>query len=415
MPEQWSSSALESLLEHSVGGVWGKEVGGDDIDVSVVRSTNFTADGNPNLHDVARRSITQKQLVSRELREGDILLEKSGGGPKQPVGRVLFINQDMPETVCANFVQLVRCDKAKILPKFLFLKFWLDHSNGVTERFQAATTGIRNLRTKDYLARTLNFPPIAEQRRIVDLVESIDNHIDALQGQIDATRTARQGVLSDLMSNLGDDWQLANLAEVATVVVGPALKSEIYHSCNDGIPVVRGINIGTDGFRWEETVFWPEDECAGYEQFFLTEGQTIIPMDRPFRPNGQLRLAMVQQGDLPLLLNQRVAAIAAGPHISEGFLYAIACSPDFANKLSGGLTGAYAPHLAKKDFENMSIAIPSMSEQHQITDLVQSFDEQISALETQIDAARATRSGVLSDLLSGDRLLDESYDKAVGL
>ena len=260
----------------------------------------------------------------------------------------------------------------------------------------------------------LMVPPLPEQRRIVDLVESIDNYIDALQGQIDATRTARQGVLSELLSNPGDDWQRANLAEVATVVVGPALKSEIYHSCNNGIPVVRGINIGTDGFKWEETVFWPEDECAGYEQFFLTEGQTIIPMDRPFRPNGQLRLATVQQGDLPLLLNQRVAAIAAGPHISDGFLYAIACSPDFANKLSGGLTGAYAPHLAKKDFENMSIAIPSMSEQHQITDLVQSFDEQISALESQVDTARATRSGVLSELLSGDRLLDESYDKAVG-
>lgn len=340
--------------------------------------------------------------------EGDVIITIAG-----KIGETAVVQSELDGENLTENAALIRPKHEGILTDFVH--HWLSSPDG-QDAIARATVGTsqKKLALVRIKELAIAVPPEREQRRIVDLVESIDNHINALQGQIDATRTAREGVLSELLSNPGDDWQRANLAEVATVVVGPALKSEIYHSCNDGIPVVRGINIGTDGFRWEETVFWPEDECAGYEQFFLTEGQTIIPMDRPFRPNGQLRLAMVQQGDLPLLLNQRVAAIAAGPQISEGFLYAIACSPDFAKKLSGGLTGAYAPHLAKKDFENMSIAIPSMSEQHQITDLVQSFDEQISALETQIDAARATRSGVLSELLSGDRLLDESYDKAVG-
>ena len=71
-------------------------------------------------------------------------------------------------------------------------------------------------------------------------------------------------------------------------------------------------------------------------------------------------------------------------------------------------------NLRTKDYLLREIAVPPIEEQKRIVDLIGSFDEQISALERQVDAARGTRSGVLAELLSGDRLLDESYDKAVG-
>ena len=196
----WNSSSISDLLTHTIGGIWGQEVGTDEVDASVIRSTNFTADGNPDLSDVAKRSVTRKQLAGRELQQGDILLEKSGGGPKQPVGRVLFIGQEMPQTVCANFVQLIRCNGERAVPRFLFLRLWLDHLTGLTQAFQAATTGIRNLRTKDYLLREIAVPPIEEQKRIVDLIESFDEQISALESQVDTARATRSGVLSELLS-----------------------------------------------------------------------------------------------------------------------------------------------------------------------------------------------------------------------
>ena len=196
----WNSSSISDLLTHTIGGIWGQEVGTNEVDASVIRSTNFTADGNPDSSDVAKRSVTRKQLAGRELQQGDILLEKSGGGPKQPVGRVLFIGQEMPQTVCANFVQLIRCNGERAEPRFLFLRLWLDHLTGLTQAFQAATTGIRNLRTKDYLLREIAVPPIEEQKRIVDLIGSFDEQISALERQVDAARGTRSGVLAELLS-----------------------------------------------------------------------------------------------------------------------------------------------------------------------------------------------------------------------
>lgn len=196
---EYQDAAISTLLTHTIGGVWGNAPGAGDVDVAVLRSTNFTQSGIPDLADVAVRSISEKQLASRKLRDGDILLEKSGGGPKQPVGRVVQVSPDPTSTICANFVQLLRCDQSKVLPRFLFLRLWLDHKDGVTERFQAATTGIRNLRTKDYLARRIQVPGLSEQSRIVQLADALDAQVEGLRIQIRSAHQLRDGVLSELL------------------------------------------------------------------------------------------------------------------------------------------------------------------------------------------------------------------------
>jgi len=71
--------------------------------------------------------------------------------------------------------------------------------------------------------------------------------------------------------------------------------------------------------------------------------------------------------------------------------------------------------LTQAAMKSIRLFIPPLDEQRRIVDLVGSIDEQISSLESQVESVRAFRSGVLSELLSGERLLDESYDMAVGL
>ena len=71
---------MSALLADTVGGVWGGEPGTGEVDVLVVRSTEFRSSGFPELTFAARRSISHAQLQRRQLRYGDILLEKSGEG-----------------------------------------------------------------------------------------------------------------------------------------------------------------------------------------------------------------------------------------------------------------------------------------------------------------------------------------------
>ncbi len=197
----WKETTLGEVLDRSIGGVWGSEVGTDEKDVTVVRSTEFAPSGNLGFSTGVSRSITAKQLQSRELRDGDILLEKSGGGPQQPVGRVVFVDATIPQFfVCSNFVQLLTPQRRKAEPRFIFLMLWLWHFEGRTLEFQAHTTGIRNLRTQDYLGQAILLPPLTEQKRIVDVIGSVDGAIAGADRAAEDARNLRSGLLSDLLS-----------------------------------------------------------------------------------------------------------------------------------------------------------------------------------------------------------------------
>lgn len=165
---------LESVLSHSIGGCWGSEPGVDEADVVVIRATEFRNDGSVALSRAVRRSVSAKQLAGRALNQDDLLLEKSGGGPTQPVGRVVRMPRDLPApAIPTNFVQLLR--PGDLLDSgFLFWQLWWWHRSGQADEFQRATTNIRNLKTKDYLQRPIWVPALAEQRRV-------SSELDALQ------------------------------------------------------------------------------------------------------------------------------------------------------------------------------------------------------------------------------------------
>jgi hypothetical protein len=103
---------LKEAITNSYAGEWGE----DPIDFEpnpdyelcyVVRNTNFHNDFNLDFSDVAQRYIKKSKAEKIALKKGDILIEKSGGSPIQPVGRVALVD-DLPfdkPVVFSNFLQ----------------------------------------------------------------------------------------------------------------------------------------------------------------------------------------------------------------------------------------------------------------------------------------------------------------------
>src|SRR5690606_29955598 len=75
----------------------------------VIRNTNFTNDGHLELNNVAVLDVETKQLATRTLQRHDIIIERSGGGPKQAVGRVcLFEAEGELPFSFSNFTSVIR-------------------------------------------------------------------------------------------------------------------------------------------------------------------------------------------------------------------------------------------------------------------------------------------------------------------
>lgn len=200
----WKSVAIKELLESQIGGLWGAPKGESEIDVNVVRVTELQPNGGFDPATAVVRSISKSQLSSRKLKEGDLVLEKSGGGPNQPVGRVGLVGSIDHETICSNFMLLMRPNRELVNPRYLWLFLTYLHLTGQTIPLQSSSTNIRNINTTDYLNSHVPLPSLEEQKNLVEFLESnltqLDKALIDIEGGLDKTVFLRRALLRSAFS-----------------------------------------------------------------------------------------------------------------------------------------------------------------------------------------------------------------------
>ena len=114
LPEGWDIVSLRDLVEFALGGEWGEAPSPqpvqNSIHVKVIRGTEFRRWAKEKGATAALREISTSSLQKRQLQAGDIVVEISGGGPDQPVGRTVVIDkaaleQSANPLICSNFLQ----------------------------------------------------------------------------------------------------------------------------------------------------------------------------------------------------------------------------------------------------------------------------------------------------------------------
>ncbi|MDO4664566.1 MAG: hypothetical protein Q4A59_06745 [Erysipelotrichaceae bacterium] len=126
----------------------------EGIGVPVLRTTNFTNEGFIDYQNVVTRIIKKQNISEKFLRLGDIIIEKSGGSDKQPVGRVVYYDGPDNTYLFNNFTGLLRVkDSSKWFPKYIFYALFANYWRGGTRRFENKTTGLHNLKIDDYVGR----------------------------------------------------------------------------------------------------------------------------------------------------------------------------------------------------------------------------------------------------------------------
>jgi restriction endonuclease S subunit len=195
----WEESTLGELISHSIGGIWGEDQGGGEVDVPVYRQTEFSDSGILTTPAEAIRSVSKSQLKSRTLQEGDILIQKSAGTPNLP-GRVVSVpNLNDEVATFSNFLNLLRPNTGKCIPRLAFLIFWDKHQDGRAFEYQRGTN-IKNLDLPSYLLETILLPSAPDQKRIVELISTFDDFLAETSRSISLFENLRSGLLSDLLS-----------------------------------------------------------------------------------------------------------------------------------------------------------------------------------------------------------------------
>jgi type I restriction enzyme S subunit len=197
IPGDWGRKPLRSLLSVHYPGDWGDDRGPQMV--KVLRSTNLTSNGRLDLADIALRALPKQKVERFAPEEHDILLERSGGGPGQPVGRVGLVAANMPGHGFSNFLHLLRPNVREINARFLGWILYQVNRSGRILRLEQQTTQMRNLNFRDYLTMPLPVPPPDEQAAIARVLDAVDTALERTRVAVDLAHQVRVSLIGDLL------------------------------------------------------------------------------------------------------------------------------------------------------------------------------------------------------------------------
>lgn len=171
---------LEDLISDTFPGEWGSEPTSENA-IKVIRTTNFTNEGHLDLADVVTRDIEPKKVARKKLKQGDTILERSGGTKDNPVGRVVFFDE-IGDYLLNNFTQALR-PKESVNPVYLFYALYNSYNiNKAAMRAMASqTTGIQNLSMSDFMSKSIVLPSRDEQNKFEQIYRLADKSKSVIQ------------------------------------------------------------------------------------------------------------------------------------------------------------------------------------------------------------------------------------------
>ena len=138
------------------------------------------------MKEVVTRKIDPIKISKKKLQIGDIILERSGGTNENPVGRVVYFDEE-GDFLFNNFTQLLRC-KHEYNSIFVFyaLFSYYQSNKAVLRQMAKKTTGIMNLKMDDYWMIPIPDVDMDKQDEFVEIYKQADKSKAELRKSIDA-------------------------------------------------------------------------------------------------------------------------------------------------------------------------------------------------------------------------------------
>lgn len=425
IPDDWTIDRIAELLSEEFSGTWGPE---NANGVSVLRSTNFQNNGYLNLDSVAVREIPENHLSNKAINIGDILLERSGGGPQQPVGRVSWCDDRVTGWTFSNFCQILR-PSAGVDSKFLFYALYYLHMSSITLTYQNQTTGIRNLQYKSYLRISIPLPPLPEQRKIAEILSTVDETIEKTDAIIQETQQLKKGLMQKLFTEgightrfrewgrselkgsriqisaieeLPESWEVRKISEIAkdkkgAVKIGPfgsQLKKE--EMVNSGILVFGQENVFTRDFKVGTYFISPR-------KFELLKSVEIFPSDIVLTMMGTIGDCCVVPEDIDRgIMDSHLMRIQIREWVNPHFIARLIRESSTVKKQVKCLSqGAIMSGLNLSLVKDIFLPIPPIDEQNSIEEILSELDAKIETEQAFKAELEQLKKGIMQILLTG--------------
>jgi len=309
-------------------------------------------------------------------------------------------------------------------PRYIFFRLCIADARSHMQKVSAGST-VLHLHVKDALKFRFDLPPVSEQTKIAQILDTLDTQIQKTEALIAKLEKIKEGLLHDLLtrgidqngqlrltpeqapelykkSTLGlipGAWDLSDLGTVSvSSVIGPFGSDLVASDYRDeGVPVIFVRDVAGAQYDRVSQVFVSQRKAQSLSAHEVKAGDLLLtkmglpPCISAVYPNHE-PAGIITADIVRLRLREKVA-----PDWARYFVNSEAVKA----QVRGITAGVTRPKVTLKDVRNLKIAIPDIEEQARILNILQRSSSQLKSESSNLAKLRAQKSGLMDDLLSG--------------
>lgn len=341
----------------------------------------------------------EEQITAKGLQESSARVAKSGSpviamyGATAGVAGILEIDAALNQAVLA-----IEPAEMKLDSEFCF---HLLSAEGPRLLSMTQGSGQPNLSKGLIDGLTVSLPPLGEQRRIAEVLRSVDEAIAAIQNSMQAAATVRQVTLDAMIRRVLDDpeTKVRPLSDVAEVRTGLA-KNKNRAGPKVLLPYMRVANVQDGWFDFTE-MQEIEVDPAQVGRYLLQAGDVLLTEGGDYDKLGR---GGVWKGEVePCLHQNHVFCVrpSFGVLVPEYFALASQSSWGRAYFLSCAKRTTNLASINSTQLKAFPVPAVPVSVQADLIEEIDGIDTMIGLEERQFETLSRLRSEVASDLLSG--------------
>lgn len=284
------------------------------------------------------------------------------------------------------------------------------------------TTGRARVPNTVFDEIAIPLPPLHEQRRIAEILSSVDEAIAATRAVIEQTRKVKQGVLECLLTKgightrfkktkigeIPEGWTLDRIGNIGEVMVGRQRSP----SFTDGVdfPYLRVANVFDNHIDTSDVLEmkFTDTELKRYTlepgDILLNEGQSLHLVGRNARYLGDPSTYCFQ--NTLIRFRARESTDQDYAFALMQFLFSKGRFSEIATQTTS------VAHLGSSRFAAVLVPVPSFKEQQEIGRLHNSLLKTEARQKSQLGRLQSTKSALMSDLLTGRKRVTDALPMA---
>ena len=334
-------------------------------------------------------SATERQRY--RLQSGDLLVCEGG-----EVGRAALWSDELPECYFQNALHRLRAT-SDANPRFMRHYFEFAAMAG---SFRALTgqTSIGHLPRANLVRWPVPIPPLEEQRRIAEILDTIDETIQATERVIAKLDTISSALGEASLSGVSTE-DLVRLGDGCRVLGGKRLPAgHTYSPTQTPYRYLRVVDFYRRNVDYESLAALSESTFQGLSRYEIRSGELFISIAGSI---GHVGVNQPPTG-MRTILTENAARVVPSDSFVPSYLAIQMNAPHVRAQVRAEIgTGGGVPKLALHRVANLRVSCPDISVQKEVARRYEVGWATRQAETRRLDKLRELRTGLAADLLSG--------------